>query len=132
MKKQEPEVVLDRYKPISKAERETTILWDEEERVVHVYSASPVVWRKLARFGIEPIRVTRHADSGVIHGRFYEVPLRWLRWSIREPKSRPVTDAMRERGFSLSRQRKLSAKRTEPPPERPSACPEPDPPDNAA
>ena len=31
----------------SKAEQETTIVWDEEERIAKVYTASPVTMRKL-------------------------------------------------------------------------------------
>lgn len=31
----------------SRAEQETSIVWDEEEKVAHIYTASPVTMRKL-------------------------------------------------------------------------------------
>jgi hypothetical protein len=37
---------------LTRAEQETVIRWDEDERVVHVYSASPKTWRRMARLGI--------------------------------------------------------------------------------
>lgn len=43
----------------TRTERETIFRWDEEENVVHIYSASPVIWRKLARLGVVPQKETR-------------------------------------------------------------------------
>ena len=33
----------------TRAEQETSIIWDEEEKVAHIYTASPVSMRKLDR-----------------------------------------------------------------------------------
>jgi len=67
------------YHP-TRAEQETIIRWDREDPLAHVFSASPVVWRKLARLGLEPTR--RSTVRGAEVGRFYKVPLGRLRWSI--------------------------------------------------
>jgi hypothetical protein len=70
---------LSPYRP-TRAEQETIIRWDREDPLVHVFSASPVVWRKLARLGLEPTR--RSTVRGAEAGRFYTVPLARLRWSV--------------------------------------------------
>ena len=62
-------------------EQETVLRWDEDEKLVHVWSASPVTWRKLARLGIEPHRETRR--DGQLTGRFYRVPLARFRWGLK-------------------------------------------------
>jgi hypothetical protein len=67
-----------------KAERETVIRWDEEERVVHVWSASPAVWRKLARLGIGVVRETKRGTE--VSGRFYRVPLAQFRWGLKHAR----------------------------------------------
>lgn len=69
---------------LTKAERETTIRWDEEDRVVHVWSASPVVWRKMARLGLRPTRETTLA--GEPSGKFYRLPLTEFRFGVRKPR----------------------------------------------
>ena len=42
--------------------------WDEEDKLVHVWTASPVTWRKLARLGIDAHRETTR--GGQVTGRF--------------------------------------------------------------
>jgi len=46
----------DVLKASTRSEQETAFRWDEDEKVVHVWSASPVTWRKLTGLGIEPHR----------------------------------------------------------------------------
>jgi hypothetical protein len=65
-----------------KAEQETIISWDEAERVVHIASHSPAVWRRLAKLGIEPVRNWCYRD-GVESTRFYELPLTRFRWGLK-------------------------------------------------
>ena len=38
-------------KTTTRAEQETVVRWDEDEKVVHVWSASPVIWRKAGPAG---------------------------------------------------------------------------------
>jgi hypothetical protein len=63
------------------AEQETVIRWDREESGVHIFSANPVVWRKLERLGLEPVR--RSTVAGEEAGRFYVVPVGRLRWGLK-------------------------------------------------
>jgi hypothetical protein len=65
----------------TKAEQETILRWDEEEQVVHVYSASPKTWRRCARLGLAVVKVDRY--KGQDRGRFYRVPLAAFRWGLK-------------------------------------------------
>jgi hypothetical protein len=69
------------YRP-TRAEQETTFRWDLEGRVIHVWSAQPEVWRKMARLGV----VERRAPStqaGRVIGRWYVIPLTEFRWGTK-------------------------------------------------
>lgn len=70
----------------TRSEQETVIRWDEEDKLVHLWSASPVTWRKLARLGIRPTRETTR--EGQPAGKFYQVPLARFRWGIRSEGQR--------------------------------------------
>jgi hypothetical protein len=72
-------------KTATRAEQETVLRWDEDEKLVHLWSASPVTWRKLARLGIEPHRETRRA--GEVTDRFYRVPVTRFRWGLKRASS---------------------------------------------
>ena len=85
------------YRP-TRAEQETRIRWDRADGSVHVWSADPVTWRKLARLGIAPIRETRFPGGGV-SGRFYTIPVTRFAWGLkrvgvkapgRRPPGRPL------------------------------------------
>ena len=65
----------------TRAEQETTIRWNEDDKVVHVWSASPVTWRKMARLGLPPVRGS--VIDGHEAGRFYRVPLSRFRWGLK-------------------------------------------------
>lgn len=67
---------------MTKAEQETTFRWDLEERVVHVWSAQPEVWRKLARLGVVESRVPS-MQGGRVVGRWYALPLAGFRWGMK-------------------------------------------------
>jgi hypothetical protein len=67
---------------MTKAERETVIRWDEESKTITVWSASPVVLRKLARLGLTPTRESRRR-TGEMHGRQYTIPLALFRWGLK-------------------------------------------------
>jgi hypothetical protein len=69
----------------TRAEQETVARWDDEEKVVHLWSASPVTWRKLARLGIEPTRETTR--DGELTGRFYRLPLARFLWGLKRASS---------------------------------------------
>jgi hypothetical protein len=70
------------------AEQETIIRWDREDPLVHLWSANPVTWRKLARLGIRPTRETATKD-GAPTGKFYTVPLARFRWGLKPEGQRP-------------------------------------------
>ena len=81
----------------TRAEQETIVLWDAADQVVSVYSASPKTWRRCARLGLEPVKVTRL--EGQESGRFYRLPLAECRWGIkakRRPGERWALAAARE------------------------------------
>jgi hypothetical protein len=61
------------------AERETVLRWDDEERVVHVYSGNPAIWRRCERLGMAPVKRDR-LEGGTERGRFYRVALAEFRW----------------------------------------------------
>ena len=66
---------------LSRAEQETVIRWDEDQRVVHVYSASPKTWRKMARLGLEPDRVS--TTKGSPSGKFWTIASALFRWGLK-------------------------------------------------
>jgi hypothetical protein len=88
---------------LTRAEQETIFRWDEDEKVVHVYSASPVTWRKLARLGLTPHRETTF--EGAASGRFYRLPLSQFRWGRRAVRSEGARKGNLE---ALARARQLN------------------------
>lgn len=73
------------YRP-TRAEQETVFRWDREDDQVHVWSASPVTWRKLERLGIPPARETR--CQGRVSGRAYRIPVSRFRWGLKRAGAR--------------------------------------------
>jgi hypothetical protein len=65
----------------ARAEQETIIRWDREEPTVSVWSASPVVCRKMDRLGLAPVRES--TSYGQLTGRWYRVPLARFRWGLK-------------------------------------------------
>jgi hypothetical protein len=68
------------YRP-TRAEQETVLRWDRDDDQVHVWSASPVTWRKLERLGVRPVRET--TCQGRASGRFYRIPLSRFRRGLK-------------------------------------------------
>ena len=61
------------FKPsTTKYERETIIHWNDEEQLAFIYTASPVMYRRMIARGYIPVR----EDS---HGAFFEVPKKAIR-----------------------------------------------------
>jgi len=79
------------------SESETIIRWDDEEQLVHVYSASPRWWLKLARLGFIVREETTR--QGAVTGRFYHpMPIAQFRIG----KKRAATESQRRRGRELA------------------------------
>jgi hypothetical protein len=69
------------YRP-TRAEQETVLRWDRAGEYVHLWSASPVTWRKLERLGIPHVHEAR-SSGGVVSSRFYRIPLTRFRWGLK-------------------------------------------------
>ena len=93
---------------MTNSERETTITYDSEEKLVRIFSARAVDQSKLRRAGIEP-------DHGSLKtGLFYKMPLIRLSWRIKRidgrgkrvlPSSHPfLRDKLTKNGLSDSGQ----------------------------
>ena len=85
-------------KGITRAEQETVIRWDEEERVVWIWSASPVVLRRLAKLGL-PAHSESRRRTGELHGRDFRIPLGRFRWGLKREMSEAQRTMRRERMF---------------------------------
>lgn len=79
--------------PQTLAEQETIIRWDRDDPQVHLFSANPAVWRKMARLGIDPAR--RSTVQGREAGRFYIFPVPMLRWGLKSQARAAATRARR-------------------------------------
>lgn len=76
----------------SRIEQETSIVWDEEEKVAHIYTASPVSMRRLDRlceeFPGEYKRVwVEQGTEGQVTAAKYETPSKRIMFS------RPASEA---------------------------------------
>lgn len=91
-------MALELPKGLSRAEQETVVRWDEEEKLVTIWSASPVVMRKLHALGLVPHRESRRR-TGELWGREFKVPLAHFRWRVRAPRQLSETErqALRRR-----------------------------------
>lgn len=68
----------------SRAERETTIVYDEEERIAHIYTASQITIRRLDKLCAEHPEVYRRTrteteDQKITAAR-YECPSKYIRF----------------------------------------------------
>ena len=81
----------------SRADQETVIRWDEEEKIVHIWSASPMTWRKATRLGLKPTKETTR--KGEPSGKFSVLPFDRFRWGL---KSEARAAAKRGRAFGAS------------------------------
>ena len=78
----------------SRAEMETSIVWDEEEKVANVYTASPVTMRKLDKlceqYPGEYRRTWVEKAGERITAAKYTVPCKRIRFA------KPISEARRE------------------------------------
>lgn len=87
---------------LMRAQQETVFRFDEEEQIVHIYSASPKTWRRLARLGLAPHKETTR--DGKPSGRFYSLPISRFRWGLKG-KGRGNAEALRKVRNSRSQSR---------------------------
>ena len=77
----------------TRAEQETSIIWDEEEKIAHIYTASPVTMRKLdklvAQHPEEYSRTWVEQEGARITAAKYTVPCRRIRFG------KPASEAKR-------------------------------------
>jgi predicted secreted protein len=62
----------------NRLERETTITFNEAEDTATVWTASPVVHRRLAKRGIMPMQESQGASPGEASWS-YQLPKKWVR-----------------------------------------------------
>jgi hypothetical protein len=119
---------------LTAGERETVIRWDDETKTVVIWSASPVVLRKLARLGLTPHRESRRG-TGELQGREYRVSLAQFRWGLkakRAPLSEAHRQRLQERHFPRRETHNMKGSKTQPPPMNTGAAPKDDPGPEAA
>ena len=95
----------------SRGEQETSIVWDEEEKVARIYTASPVSMRKLDRlceaYPAEYKRTWTEADGeGRVTAARYETGCKRVKFG------KPASEAMKARGrliAGLAAQKRVEA-----------------------
>jgi len=84
-----------------RCEQETSIVWDEEEKVARIYTASPVSMRKLDKlcedYPAEYLKVWEEKDEG---GRV--TAARYQTRCKRVKFARPASEARREQGRRIA------------------------------
>ena len=90
MRKAERVMEIAKYNP-TRAETETTIRWDTEEKIAHIYTADPISTRKLDKLCAErpdTYRLVRRDANGA----WYEAPAKMIKFG------KPASEARREAG----------------------------------
>ena len=91
---------------MTKSEQETSIVWDAEEKIAHIFSANPVTIRKLDKPAAEypGVYECRRIDPAN-ECKQYTVPARCIRFG------KPASEARREAGrIRAQNMRKNSSK----------------------
>ena len=78
---------------IMAAERETVIRWDEDEKLVTIWSFSPTVLRRLHKLGLMLVSES-WCRAGGLHGREYRIPLADFRRGLQ--RRRAFSEAQRQ------------------------------------
>ena len=81
----------------SRCEQETSIVWDEEEKVAHIYTASPVMIRKLDKLAAalpDTYKCMWAQSDGM--AKKYEVNKRYIRFG------KPASEARKEAGRRIA------------------------------
>lgn len=91
----------------SKAEQETTVVWDEEQKVARIYTASPITLRKLNKLceacPDEYRQTWTETDkNGRVTAAKYEVAAKYVKFAkpaseARKEAGRRIAAAMREK-----------------------------------
>lgn len=86
----------------TRAEQETHIVWDEEEKVAHIYTSSPVSMRRLDNFCTQYPDVYNNIwqefdKDGRRTAAKYVVDSRYIKYG------RPASEAQKERGKMLGK-----------------------------
>ena len=81
----------------SRSEQETSIIWDEEEKVAHIYTASPVSMRKLDRlceaYPVEYKRTWTETDGdGCVTAAKYETSCKRVKFGKPASESRVIAN----------------------------------------
>lgn len=88
----------------SRIEQETHIVWDEELKTAHLYTASPVTMRKLDKLTVQFPDVYRRTwiekTGDSITAAKYEIDARFVRFS--KPASVAQTEARRMNAFKIN------------------------------
>jgi hypothetical protein len=107
---------------MTRAEQESILRWDEHEKIVFIWTASPVTYRKLEKAGLVPTEETHAKRTGELTGRFYRVPLAGFGWRIKPPRTAAQVEASRQTAQRL-RERQGSRGRKTANPSNPSPVP---------
>lgn len=89
---------------LSRAERETVIRWDMEEREVSVYSCLPGAWKRCERAGWTLAESVKDSDGREI-AREYRGPLSLFGWRATSVNARQVRSERMKRQMA---ERKVS------------------------
>lgn len=82
---------------LTRAERETVIVWDAESRTATINSADPVTLRKLDALAVQYPDVYRQVSEDTLYSaKRYEVPAKYIRFG------KPPSEAQREKGKRLA------------------------------
>jgi len=82
---------------LKKAEQETQVWWDAEEKIAHIFSANPATIRKLDRLAEDyPDDYKCVWTDGKFAGKKYEVDARYIQF--RKPASQQQKEAARKNG----------------------------------
>jgi hypothetical protein len=85
----------------SKAEQETTVVWDEEQKVARIYTASPITLRKLNKLceacPDEYRQTWMETDkNGRVTAAKYEVAAKYIKFA------KPASEARKEAGRRIA------------------------------
>ena len=87
----------------SRAERETTIVYDEEERIAHIYTASQISIRRLEKLCAEHPDVYRRTwtetEEQKITAARYECPSKYIRFG------KPASEQKKAQGVRMYERR---------------------------
>ena len=98
MRKAERVMEIAKYNP-TRAETETTIRWDAEEKIAHIYTADPISTRKLDKLCAErpdTYKLVRRDANGA----WYEAPAKMIKFG--KPLSAAQKEAYAKKGQSLA------------------------------